>query len=398
MTARRVLLLLVLFFAAILEWGLLIYLVSKSRGEAEPSGQPLPPPSARFLSPEEGAIIFQGQTVTVEVESPPLELTGAELWVNGRKALPLPRSMARYPNRWVVTFLWEVPSLPSYTLEAILTSAQGEKVKTPPLTVEAIPPLYLCFASDLGGNYDLYRMRADGTGLEPLLSSPADEREPSVAPDGTIAFVKGEEIWLKGRYGLKLIGQGREPAFGPGGRYLAFRTGSGQAQELFIYSLEDGSVRQLTYDNAFAGQPSWSPDGENIAFAALREGNWDIYLVRKDGSGLVRLTDHPAQDWHPAWSPDGSRIAFVSSREGSHQLYLMGPDGSNPEKLTQIPGGVERPVFSPEGGLLAFVAYTGEGTGFSAREIYLMSLRTRRLRRLTSDSFDQTDLIWCPPQ
>ncbi len=396
MTGKRVLLLLALFFAVVLEWGLLVYLISRGMGEAEPEVQPLPPSSVRFLSPEEGAIIFQGQTVTVEVESPPAELTGAELWVNGRKTYPLPRSMARYPNRWVVTFLWEASTPASYTIEAILTSPQGQ-MKTPPLAIEVIPPLYLCFATDSAGNYDIYRMRADGTGPEPLLNSPADEREPSVAPDGTIAFVKGEEIWLKGSNGLKFIGQGREPAFDPSGRYLAFRGSNGPVQELFIYGLKDGSVRQLTSGNTFAGQPSWSPDGEKIAFTALREGNWDIYLIRRDGNGLVRLTDHPAQDWFPAWSPDGRRIAFVSSREGSHQLYLMMPDGSNPEKVTQIPGGVERPAFSPDGRLLAFTAYTGEGRGFSAREIHLLSLGTRRLRRITYDGFDQTDLTWCPP-
>lgn len=401
MTGRRVLLLLILFLFAVLEWGLLIYLISKGTEKAKLDIQPLlqlSSSSARFLSPEGGAILFHGQTVTVEVESPPLDLTGAELWINGRKALPLPRSMVRYPNRWIVTFLWEAPSPASYTLEAVLTSSRGEITKTTPLSVEVIPPLYFCFATDLNGNYDIYRMRADGSSLEPLLNSPADEREPSIAPNGTMAFVKGEGIWLKGHNGLKFIAQGREPTFDPSGRYLVFRASSGGTQELFLYSLQDGSVRQLTSGNAFAGQPSWSPDGEKIAFTSLKEGNWDIYLIRRDGSGLIRLTDNPAQDWHPAWSPDGDKIAFVSSRDGSHQLYFLATDSGNLEKITDIPGGVEKPIFSPDGRLLAFTAYTGEGVGFSAREIHLLSLRTRWLRRITYDSFDQTDLIWCPHQ
>lgn len=135
-----------------------------------------------------------------------------------------------------------------------------------------------------------------------------------------------------------------------------------------------------------------------IAFTAIKDGNWDIYLVRKDGNDLIRLTDHPARDWFPAWSPDGRKIAFVSAMDGSHQIYFINPDGTGLEKVTQIAGGAERPVFSPDGKLMAFVAYTGQGEGFSAREIYILSLSTRWLKRVTSDSFDETDVVWCPPQ
>ncbi len=398
MTGKRVLLLLLLFAAAILEWSLLVYIISKPEGEAGPEVQMLPPSFAFFLSPQDGAIIFQGQTITVEVESPPVEITGAELWVNGHKAQPLPRSMVRYSNRWLVTFLWEATSPATYTFEAILTKATGEREKTPPLTLEVIPPLYLCFASNMAGNYDLYRMRADGTELEPILNSPDDEREISFATDGSIAFVKEGKIWLKGHHGLEFIAQGSEPSFDPKARYLVFRANHNQAQELFIYDLENKTIRQLTSGNSFAGQPSWSPDGEMIAFTAIKDGNWDIYLVRKDGNDLIRLTDHPARDWFPAWSPDGRKIAFVSAMDGSHQIYFINPDGTGLEKVTQIAGGAERPVFSPDGKLMAFVAYTGQGEGFSAREIYILSLSTRWLKRVTSDSFDETDVVWCPPQ
>jgi len=393
---KQILILLALFFAVALEWGLLIYIISKPEGEVRPAAPPLVM-SARFIAPEEGVVLFQGQRVTVEVEAPPLELTGAELWLNGHRAFPLPQSMARFPNRWIVTFLWEPSASAAYTLEATIKTTQGNVLKTPPLTLEVVPPLYLCFASDSAGNYDIYRMRADGALLEALIASPAEERKPSQAPDGSIAFAKGDEIWIKGRDGLKFLVKGQEPSFDPKGRYLAFRSNVSLAQELFLLDLRQGITQQLTSEYSFAGQASWSPDGERIAFAALKDGNWDVYIIQKDGGGLVRLTDHPSQDWYPAWSPDGQKIAFVSSRDGSHQLYLVNPDGSGLERLTQIPRGVEGPTFSPDGRLLAFTAYTGEGKGFSAREIHLLSLGTRRVWRITHDSFDETDVTWCSP-
>lgn len=394
MRGRQILILLALLLAVALEWGLLIYIISRPVGEVRPE---TPLVSARFIAPTEGVMLFQGQKVTVEVETPLLELTGAELWVNGHRALPLPQSMARFSNRWVVTFLWEPSTPASYTLETTLKTSQGDVLRTSPLTVEVVPPLYLCFASDLAGNYDIYRMRADGALLEALIASPAEERKPTQAPDGSIAFAKGDEIWVKSRDGLKFLAKGQEPSFDPNGRYLAFRSNVGLAQELFLLDVGKGITQQLTSDYSFAGQASWSPDGERIAFAALKDGNWDVYIIQRDGGGLIRLTDHPAQDWYPAWSPDGQKIAFVSSREGSHQLYLVNPDGSSLERLTQIPGGVEGPVFSPDGRLIAFTAYTGEGRGFSAREIHLLSLGTRRVWRVTHDNFDETDLAWCLP-
>ncbi len=362
--------------------------------------RPAAPPlvtSARFIAPEEGVVLFQGQKVTVEVEAPPLELTGAELWVNGRRALPFPQSMVRFPKRWVVTFLWEPSDPVSYTLETTLKTSQGNVLKTPPLTLEVIPPLYLCFASDLAGNYDIYRMRADGAMLEALIASPAEERKPTQAPDGSIAFARGDEIWLKDRNGLKFLVKGKEPTFDPKGRYLVFRNSVGLAQALFLLDIGKGITQQLTSEYSFAGQATWSPDGEKVAFTAVKDGNWDVYIIQKDGGGLVRLTDHPSQDWYPAWAPDGQKIAFVSSRDGSHQLYLVNPDGSGLERLTQIPGGVEGPAFSPDGRLLAFTAYTGEGKGFSAREIHLLSLGTRKLWRITYNGFDETDVAWCSP-
>jgi len=39
---------------------------------------------------------------------------------------------------------------------------------------------------------------------------------------------------------------------------------------------------------------------------------------------------------------------------------------------------------------LAFVAYTGDGTGVNARELYLMRADGRDQVRLTYDSFDDT--------
>lgn len=49
----------------------------------------------------------------------------------------------------------------------------------------------IAFASNRGGNYDIYLINADGSGLKRLMDNQADDREPVWSPDGTqLAFTR----------------------------------------------------------------------------------------------------------------------------------------------------------------------------------------------------------------
>lgn len=398
---RRILVLIILAALVALEYGLLFYLLRGSKGEA-PSEQGASP-LITVLSPPDNSVVIQGQTVTVEVEARTTgKIIAAELWLDGRRALGLPSAIKVYPAWQVVDFAWEASLTGTHTLEVRLTDAEARRL-TASLNIKVIPPLYLCFASNRDGDYEIYRMRADGTELAKLTDNSIQDREPSQAPDGTIAIASSADganwklVLLREDRRILLPGEGsrREPVFDPTGRYLLFVSAREKGEELFLLDLRTRKERPLTSGNAYAGQASWHPSGQEIAFTALREGNWDVYRMRWDGSGLIRLTDHPAQDWHPAWSPDGSEVAFVSGREGSHRLYLMNSDGTGVEKVPGAPEGIEQPIFSPDGKLLAFVAYTGQGQGVNAREIYILPLGTGHPVRLTRNAYDDTDVVWC---
>jgi Tol biopolymer transport system component len=54
----------------------------------------------------------------------------------------------------------------------------------------------------------------------------------------------------------------------------------------------------------------------------------------------------------------------------------------------------ELPSWSPDGYWLAFVAYSGEGTGVNAREIYLMRADGQDQVRLTRNDFDDSEPDW----
>jgi WD40-like Beta Propeller Repeat len=80
----------------------------------------------------------------------------------------------------------------------------------------------------------------------------------------------------------------------------------------------DGSDRQLTRGD----QPSWSPHGRKVAFS--RDG--DLYAIARSGGRVRRLT-HRGGQW-PTWSPDGRKIAFIRWKPrtpyvGSAYLYVL---------------------------------------------------------------------------
>ncbi|MCX7599241.1 MAG: hypothetical protein N2512_10320 [Armatimonadetes bacterium] len=60
----------------------------------------------------------------------------------------------------------------------------------------------IAFHSDRGGNYDIWVVNVDGTGLTRLTSADENEGFPVWKPDGSrIAFVRGMEVWTMDRNG-----------------------------------------------------------------------------------------------------------------------------------------------------------------------------------------------------
>ncbi len=182
---------------------------------------------------------------------------------------------------------------------------------------------WLAFDSDRSGNMDIYKMRIDGSGLQQLTRSPADDFFPSWSPDGRqIAF----HSWRSGNRDSYVMG-----ADGSGERIIA----GGPTHE-------------------FAGR--WSPDGKQIAFYSDRSGRVEVWVVPVTGGNARRLTSRGGGA--PLWSPDGKFIAYQTG-EGS--LGVIPPQGG-PEKI----------LVSPAAGLGAVTSVSGWSA--DSRKIYFRVL------------------------
>ena len=187
----------------------------------------------------------------------------------------------------------------------------------------------IVFQSNRSGNWDIYRINADGSGLVQLTHSDADDQYPVWSPDGT---------------------------------QIAFKSDRNGNFDIYVMDADGSNQRQITDDPANDEDPAWSPDGTRIVFHSERKGSMEVFVMNADGSDVTQLTNTMGKNGIPAWSPDGTRIAYTGNRYLGWNVYVMDADGDNDRRLTDGHGAC-RPDWSPDGKKIAFVSKKADEKG-----------------------------------
>jgi dipeptidyl aminopeptidase/acylaminoacyl peptidase len=176
-----------------------------------------------------------------------------------------------------------------------------------------------------------------------------------------------------------------------------------------------------------------SPDGKLIAFTIrkpnLETSTWmtQVYLLTIADKSVRQITSSTSSCFSPAWSPDGKWLTFVSSREffddtlhkhgGSPQLFALPMNGGEAIALTDLPNGVEEYHWSPDGKMIALLSeeelpeakqaemerrkklkmdWTSSLDPKQGKDFWLFDVASRTARKVKTLDRGVEDLSWSP--
>jgi Tol biopolymer transport system component len=139
------------------------------------------------------------------------------------------------------------------------------------------------------------------------------------------------------------------PRFSPDGKLLAL-TVRLPDPDIWVYDIERGALRRITFAPGEDELPVWSPDGKRIAFAS--NGRQQAFMVAVDGSGQEEPLMKNESHFHlQSWSPDGKLIAYERlGSSGQYEIWML-PLGGDRKPYSYLVSQfhVSQPAFSMDG-------------------------------------------------
>jgi len=250
----------------------------------------------------------------------------------------------------------------------------------------------IAYQQEIHGRYQLFTIRADGTGSRQITRLKGSASTPDWSPDGKLIAFTYETPPANGSVAVtssrgagfrQLTPTGAEPqpkghvwngnpAFTPDGQWIVFVRDQGPSDSGIWIMRSDGSgLRRLTRNpfvrNWDGGDvaPAVSPDGKIVSFVRIKrpEKLQALFTVGTDGTGLKRLTPYALEvGIKQDWSPDGKLIVLTTNadlvrRSESANVATIRPDGTQMTGLTHFRGGKQNAYagsFSPDGKQIVF--------------------------------------------
>jgi Tol biopolymer transport system component len=234
-------------------------------------------------------------------------------------------------------------------LKQLTHTGNGDGVVQPSLSADG---QLVVFASDSDlvaggngdGNYEIFLVHADGTGLVQLTHTTGG-RTVFGAPGSTHPIFDATATHVVFSSDRDLV---------PGGN-------ADGNNDLFMMNVDGSGVRQLTFTTGGwgIGQGALDKSGSRVVFDSDRDlvagqnadGGYEVFVMDTAGSNLAQLTHSDTPETQngsgfPRWAPDGQSIFFASDQDltggnpgANYEAFRMNGDGTAVAQLTSCVGG-----------------------------------------------------------
>ncbi|MCB8981701.1 MAG: PD40 domain-containing protein [Ardenticatenaceae bacterium] len=286
-----------------------------------------------------------------------------------------------------------------------------------PAAPEPLPGLV--FTSERDGNWEIYRMDADGSNVVRLTDTDISEGGADWSPDGrSVVFWSrrdgNADVYVMGADGRDPRNIAYDPAengfeefymrWHPDGGSIAFfsnrfgNEGYDCAVHRIGFMAINGGVESMQALSGAVGNQEtldWSPDGQTLAFSSKSCGgtgvNLQIFLWNIPDDAVTQLTKDKYINAGPAFSHDGRFLAYHSFRDGNSEIILLDLASGEAVNLTNNPAKESHPTWSPDDSQIAFVT-DRDGND----EIYVMDVDGTNLQNLTNHPARDFEPRWSP--
>ena len=156
-----------------------------------------------------------------------------------------------------------------------------------------------------------------------------------------------------------------QPRISPDGKSVAVSSREGDP-DVWIYSLERGTLLRFTNDPDEDETPIWSPDGKSVAFRRERK----ILMKPADGSAAEEMLATSTSNWHlGSFAPDGRSLVLYALGTTGEDIFRLSIDSkASLTPFLQTQANEKAPALSPDG---KWIAYCSDESG--REEIYVQA-------------------------